>query len=305
MRLFVLEETVTQRTLTLHVPRPARGPEVRGIVEGIPAGMLIPKGYLSHQLWRIRNQVGSSGRMPKSVPVVAMLSGIARGRTTGAPIAFTISMEAFGPEASRRLDAASGFTLRGLATSITCLTLVRKFLEDRRVFIGSRVLAPSGVGPAASPSVEDPHIARWLKASCGAYKITEQADRSSGRILSVAGLPQPGRRLGGRPFAFELLVSGPSGWMHNVRPRRPEVAAQLAERLAHLAPIQSVTADESHIEGRRISLVRLRALLETRRGGGEAAPLSVVAETMIIPNLARRVAGVRIVGLPEPVALEA
>lgn len=301
MRFFFLEETVTRRTLTLH----GSGPAVGGIVEGIPAGMLIPRGYVSHQLWRIRNQVGASRRVPKSTQVVTMHSGIVRGRTTGDPIDFTISLDAFGPEASRRLDAASGFTLRDLAVSLTCLTLVRKFLEDRRVFIGSRVLAPPGLVPEASPSVEDPHIVRWLKASCGAYKITEQADRCSGRILFVAGPPQRGLRMAGRPCAFELLVSGPRGWMRKVRPRRPALAAQLAKRLALVGPIHSVTVDESDIETRRVSLVRLRALVETRRRGGDPAPLSVVAETVIIPALARRIAGVRIVGLPEPLAQEA
>jgi chorismate synthase len=97
---------------------------------------------------------------------------------------------------------------------VACCTIARKLLEDVGIFIGSHVLA-IGQARVVDRTQTDRLIRRLTKASCGAYKITEEADKSGVRILDgsvsrkavslIKRTKKLGDTLGG---VFEVLVIG-------------------------------------------------------------------------------------------------
>jgi chorismate synthase len=68
----------------------SHGPELTGILEGIPAGFSISKKYLDTFLQRRQKGLGSGGRMNIEQDEVLITSGIVNGFSTGAPIALRI-----------------------------------------------------------------------------------------------------------------------------------------------------------------------------------------------------------------------
>jgi chorismate synthase len=225
----------------------SHGQALVGIVEGIPAGLSITSEYINHQLYRRQQGYGRGGRMKIESDTVKILSGVRHGKTLGSPIALLVqnrdwqnwtekmAVEGSG-EATEKItiprpghvDYAGtlkyGFddirnviergSARETAMRVACCTFARKLLEDVGIFIGSHVLA---IGPAkVSDRVRiDRLIARYTKASCGAYKITEEADKSEVRILdaeteqkaiaAIKKAKKQGDTLGG---IFEVMVTG-------------------------------------------------------------------------------------------------
>ena len=68
----------------------SHGPELTGILEGVPAGFNISKKYLDTFLQRRQKGVGSGGRMNIEQDEVLITSGVVNGISTGAPIALRI-----------------------------------------------------------------------------------------------------------------------------------------------------------------------------------------------------------------------
>ena len=68
----------------------SHGPELTGILEGVPAGFNISKKYLDSFLKRRQKGVGSGGRMNIEQDEVLITSGVVNGISTGAPIALRI-----------------------------------------------------------------------------------------------------------------------------------------------------------------------------------------------------------------------
>ena len=68
----------------------SHGPELTGILEGIPAGFNISKKYLDSFLQRRQKGIGSGGRMNIEQDEVLITSGVVNGVSTGAPIALRI-----------------------------------------------------------------------------------------------------------------------------------------------------------------------------------------------------------------------
>ena len=68
----------------------SHGPELTGILEGVPAGFNISKKYLDNFLQRRQKGVGSGGRMNIEQDEVLITSGVVNGISTGAPIALRI-----------------------------------------------------------------------------------------------------------------------------------------------------------------------------------------------------------------------
>jgi chorismate synthase len=114
------------------------------------------------------------------------------------------------------------------------------------IFIGSHVIR---IGPAAYASRDeiDPNIIEWTKASCGAYKVTEEADKSEVRILSpeisaqaveaIRNVKKEGDTLGG---IFEVLVTGvPVGLGSHVHYDR-KIEAQLAQAIMSIQAVKAV-----------------------------------------------------------------
>ena len=68
----------------------SHGKALIGIIEGIPAGLVINADYINKQLVRRQKGYGRGGRMKIEKDQVQILSGIRKGKTMGSPIALMI-----------------------------------------------------------------------------------------------------------------------------------------------------------------------------------------------------------------------
>ena len=68
----------------------SHGPELTGIVEGVPAGFIISKEFIDSYLKRRQKDTGSGGRMNIESDEVFISSGVVNNISTGAPIALRI-----------------------------------------------------------------------------------------------------------------------------------------------------------------------------------------------------------------------
>ena len=68
----------------------SHGKALTGIIEGIPAGLVIDADYINRQLARRQKGYGRGGRMSIEIDQVQILSGIRNGKTIGSPIALMI-----------------------------------------------------------------------------------------------------------------------------------------------------------------------------------------------------------------------
>jgi len=225
----------------------SHGQALVGIVEGIPAGLSISTEYINHQLWRRQQGYGRGGRMRIETDRVEIISGVRFGKTLGSPIALVIqnrdwanwtqkmaiegdgkSVEKISVPRPGHVDFAGmkkyGFddirnviergSARETAMRVACSTFARKLLEDFGIFIGSHVLS-IGSAKVTDRSKIDRLIRKLTVASCGAYKTTEEADKSEVRILDpevskkaialIKRTKKLGDTLGG---IFEVIVTG-------------------------------------------------------------------------------------------------
>lgn len=225
----------------------SHGQALVGVIEGIPAGLSISADYINHQLWRRQQGYGRGGRMRIELDTVEILSGVRFGKTLGSPIALMIrnkdwqnwkeemaidgdgrSVEKISIPRPGHVDFAGASkyafddirntiergSARETVMRVACCTVARKVLEDVGIFIGSHVLSIGDVKVADRRHV-DRLIAKFAKASCGAYKTTEEADKSEVRILDasvskkavalIRRAKKLGDTLGG---VFEVIVTG-------------------------------------------------------------------------------------------------
>ncbi len=262
----------------------SHGQALVGILEGIPAGVEVSSDYINHQLWRRQQGYGRGGRMRIESDKVEILSGVRFGKSLGSPIALLVrnkdwanwtekmSVEGSGtgvekistprPGHADLVGAAKyGFddlrnvidraSARETAMRVACCTIVRKFLETFGIFIGSHVLS---IGPAElrNRGRDDRLIRKLVKASCGAYKITEEADKSQVRILdksvsekavaAIKGAKKKGDSLGG---IFEIIVTGvPMGLGSYVEYDR-KLDGQLAQAIVSIHAVKGVEIGEA------------------------------------------------------------
>ncbi|HAV23888.1 MAG TPA: chorismate synthase [Bacteroidetes bacterium] len=257
----------------------SHGKALVGIVEGLPAGITITSDYINHQLKRRQQGFGRGARMRIESDRVEILSGVRFGKTLGSPLSLAIwnkdnenwlermSVEGSGEGVepiviprSGHADYAGavkyGFTdirnvierasARETAMRVACCTILRKFLEEVGVFVGSHVIA-IGQSSIIDRSAIDRRIKRLITASCGAYKVTEEADRSDVRMLDakvaqkamreIRSARKSGDTIGG---VFEVLISGiPVGLGSHVQSDR-KLDGLLAQALMSIQAIKGV-----------------------------------------------------------------
>ncbi len=258
----------------------SHGQALVGILEGMPAGVKIEVSYINHQLKRRQQGYGRGGRMKIEKDEVKILSGARFGKTTGSPIALMIenrdwknwrevmavqggrpeNVEHIGIVRPGHADYSASMkyryddvrnsieraSARETAMRVAVGTVIRKFLEDVGIFIGSHVVR---IGSAAYESRDeiDGKIVEWTKASCGAYKVSEEADKSEVRILSeevsahaieaIKKVKKEGDTLGG---IFEVIVSGvPVGLGSHVHYDR-KIEAQLSQAIMSIPAVKAV-----------------------------------------------------------------
>ncbi len=258
----------------------SHGKALVGILEGMPAGVSITLEYINHQLWRRQQGYGRGGRMRIESDKTEILSGVRFGKTTGGPIALSVenkdhlnwidilSLEGSGvgvPKISIPRPGHADYvglikygyddirnvieraSARETAMRVACCTIVRKFLEDFGIFIGSHVLSIGSVA-VENRSHIDRLIAKYTStASCAAYKVTEKADNSEVRMLdeklatkAIAGIKRAkkaGDTLGG---IFEVIATGvPIGLGSYVQHDR-KLDGQLAQAMMSVHAVKGV-----------------------------------------------------------------
>jgi chorismate synthase len=293
----------------------SHGKSLVGIVEGMPSGIQISAEYINHQLWRRQQGFGRGGRMRIESDKIEILSGIRHGKTLGSPIAMIIQnldspkwREVMAIEASERsvekvtiprpghadyagmkkysfddirnvIERASA---RETAMRVACCSVVRKFLEDFGIFIGSHVLS---IGNAVIRDRQkvDRSIAKYLHASCAAYKVSEEADKSELRMLDrdvestaiahVKKARKDGDTVGG---VFEIMVTGvPVGLGSYVHYDR-KLDGQFAQALMSIHAVKGVEIGNGFQNAQRLGsgvhdpfvLKNGRILRKTNNAGG-------------------------------------
>jgi chorismate synthase len=257
----------------------SHGKSLVGIVEGMPAGVAISSEYIDHQLWRRQQGYGRGARMRVEADKVEILSGVRFGKTIGSPITLSIHnkdsikwREVMSVDGNERKvekitvprpghadyvgtikysfddirNTIERSSARETAMRVACCTIVRKFLEDFGVFIGSHVLS-IGSKSEIDRVLVDRSISKYLKASCAAYKVTEEADKSEVRMLDkdaessaiseIKIARKKGDTLGGK---FEVMVTGvPIGLGSYVQYDR-RLDGQLAQALMSVQAVKGV-----------------------------------------------------------------
>ena len=268
----------------------SHGQALVGILEGVPAGLPISSEYINHQLWRRQQGYGRGGRMKIESDKVEILSGVRFGKTLGSPIALVIRNKDWRNWTDRmavesdgkRIEKISiprpghadyvgvvkyGFddirnviersSARETAMRVACCTIVRKLLEDLGIFIGSHVLS-IGAAEVVNRSSIDRLINKYTKANCGAYKVTEEADKSQVRILdkrveakaieAIRKSKKRGDTLGG---IFEVIVTGaPIGLGSYVQYDR-KLDGQLAQAVMSIHAVKGVEIGDGFANARK------------------------------------------------------
>ncbi len=178
----------------------SHGQALIGVVEGIPAGVELPIEYINHQLWRRQQGYGRGGRMKIESDAIEILSGIRFGKSIGSPIGLILRNKDWVHWSERMAIGGTGkgidkvtvprpghadyvgvvkygyddvrnaierASARETAMRVACCTIVRKFLEDVGIFIGSHVLSIGRISLSDRSRVEQT-IRRLTKAACGA-----------------------------------------------------------------------------------------------------------------------------------------
>jgi chorismate synthase len=77
-------------TLTLATAGESHGPALLAIIGGLPAGLLLDKEAIDHDLWRRQQGYGRSPRQRLERDEVEVLAGLRHGRTLGTPLALLV-----------------------------------------------------------------------------------------------------------------------------------------------------------------------------------------------------------------------
>ncbi|MFP8489701.1 chorismate synthase [Gracilimonas sp. Q87] len=195
----------------------SHGPELTGIVEGVPAGLSITEDEIATHLVRRQQGYGRGGRMAFEKDFATITSGLRFGKTMGGPIAMTMPNRAFEKDdagwpvvMNKAVEAndiekitlprpghadlvgAQKFNFddirpvierssaRETAMRVACCSIARQFLKNFGIEIGGHVLRVGSVGYDSWETVRskvDPLMAN------GAESIYKTADESDVRCL--------------------------------------------------------------------------------------------------------------------------
>jgi chorismate synthase len=316
----------------------SHGQALVGILEGMPAGLEIEPSYINHQLKRRQQGYGRGGRMKIEKDEVRILSGIRHGKTLGSPIALMIenrdwknwleimSVEGIRPDnveyvsivrpghadysATKKYryddvrNAIERASARETAMRVALCTIVRKFLEDFSIYIGSHVTRIGSVSYKTRKDV-DAKIKAWTRASCGAYKVTEEADKSEVRIISpdvsdlaieaIKKIKKVGNTLGG---VFEVLITGvPVGLGSHVHYDR-KIEALLSHAIMSIPAVKAVEIGDgienagkpgSRVHDEMFSGKEGKITRKTNRSGGIEGGITV-GENIVIRGFMKPIA---------------
>lgn len=196
----------------------SHGPQLTGIVEGVPAGLQITEEDIATHLVRRQKGYGRGGRMAFEKDFATISSGLRFGKTMGGPIALSMPNRAFEkdeagwPTVMNKKEEAEGIekitlprpghadlvgaqkynfddirpviersSARETAMRVACCSVARQFLKHFGIEIGGHVMRIGSVGYESWNEVRD--IADPL-AENGAETIYKAADESDVRCLN-------------------------------------------------------------------------------------------------------------------------
>lgn len=196
----------------------SHGPELTGIVEGMPAGLQITEDYIEQHLVRRQKGYGRGGRMAFEKDRAIIKSGVRFSHTTGAPIALSMINLAYEKDKSNwpKVMAKEGdrgdverITLprpghadlvgvqkygfddirpvierssaRETAMRVACCAVARKLLKELGIEIGGHVIQLGSVGYKNWEQIRE--AADPVYEQHGAEAVYLQADESDVRCL--------------------------------------------------------------------------------------------------------------------------
>lgn len=184
----------------------SHGPELIGIVEGLPAGLAIDIDAINRDLARRQIGVGRSARMRVENDRAQILSGVMNGKTIGAPVALRIENLDYANWKGKVVPArtiprpghadlagavkyglddlrfvAERASARETAMRVACGALARQLLAEFQVIVGSHVLEIGGVR-AEIPNVPYPELFALAQASDVAVADAASAEKIRARI---------------------------------------------------------------------------------------------------------------------------
>lgn len=196
----------------------SHGPQLTGIIEGVPAGLPITEDEIAVHLARRQKGYGRGGRMAFEKDRAEILSGVRFGKTTGAPIALqmpnrahhkddsnwprVLSKEGDGKDVEKitvprpghadltgvqkyRYDdirpAIERSSARETAMRVACSSIARKFLKHFGIEIGGHVTRIGSVG--FKNEWEDVRKVIDPMLAEGAETVFKKADESEVRCL--------------------------------------------------------------------------------------------------------------------------
>jgi chorismate synthase len=196
----------------------SHGPQLTGIVEGIPAGLPLSEDDLALQLARRQKGYGRGGRMAFEKDKAEILSGVRFGKTTGAPIALQIQNRAYEKDADNwpvvmnKEGDGKGIepitiprpghadligvqkyryndvrpviersSARETAMRVACCAIARKLLKHFGIEIGGHVIQIGGIG--YENPWKDVRDATDALINQGAESLFRAADESEVRCL--------------------------------------------------------------------------------------------------------------------------
>jgi len=201
----------------------SHGPCLVAIIEGLPAGLGLTEEEINHDLQRRQVGYGRSGRMQIERDQVELLSGLASGQTTGAPLALRLKnrdwtnwcerlKEGVPPWTVPRpghADLAGGLkygladlrlvaeraSARETAARVAIGAVARRLLAEFGIQVGSYVLAIGDVIAAISEDMPD-YPALWAMAEASDVRCPDPEAAARMRA-AIDTARQAGDSLGG------------------------------------------------------------------------------------------------------------
>ncbi len=187
----------------------SHGPELVGIVEGLPAGLSIDVDAINRDLARRQIGVGRSARMRIENDRAEILTGVMNGKTIGAPLAIRIENLDYANWKDKVVPAqtiprpghadlagavkyglddlrfvAERASARETAMRVACGALARQLMAEFEIIVGSHVLEIGGVR-AEIPSVPYPELFALAQASDVAVADAASAEKIRARVEEV------------------------------------------------------------------------------------------------------------------------
>lgn len=197
----------------------SHGPQLTGIVEGVPAGLHLTEDYIEQHLARRQQGYGRGGRMAFEKDLATFSSGVRFSQTTGAPVTLTMVNRAYEKDkdnwpvvmaAEGTRDGVEKITLprpghadlvgvqkyrfddirpvierssaRETAMRVACCSIARKLLLDLGIEIGGHVIRIGSIGYESWEEIRS--IADPICES-GAENLYKESDLSEVRCLDA------------------------------------------------------------------------------------------------------------------------